>query len=830
LETDFPVARVDTFRKGGNILTIDGFDNVLDNIVAMQQARHLKTASPFKGNQSKMPRTSSIVWLFTVGGAQLLWSQFVMAQAVTPPDGAEALSEITVTAQRRVARLEDVPVSIAAYDQKTLDVQGVRSIDDVARLTAGVNFQRTGGSLNNYNGEESEIAIRGIQSSAGPQTTGIYLDDTPIQGRHLQFSTVNAYPALFDLERVEVLRGPQGTLFGAGSEGGTVRFITPDPGLHDYTAYTRSEFSYTDGGAPSYELGGALGGPISDGTLGFRLSASYRRDGGWVDRVNADTGATVDKNSNWQETYVLRGALAYAPTSNLTITPSVYFQELYLNDTGSFWSPLSNIDAGVFKNGNRLNNTSSDPFVLSAIKVDWDLGAVRLISNTAYLNRTQHAQTDYTSFNNILFTGNPYAPAGTLGPARFTDTQNNFVQEVRLQSTASDSKLTWVTGIFYGHQRENTTQYQYDPDLRANVISETGQDLVGPLLPGGYLYIQSPFQATDTQYALFGQADLEVVQDLKLTAGLRVARAQFEGIAFYEYPPAIGPPVNSNSSSSETPVTPRIALTYQPDRDDLMYATVSKGFRIGGINTELPSICGASLAALGYPNGVPQKYDSDHVWSYELGTKNTLWEHRLQVDASIYWIDWQNIQQNVYMPQCGFQFTANMGKAVSKGGDVDVRARLTESLTTGLTVGYSDAAYTATIPGATGNVVTSGDHLPASPWTIALSAEYQFKEFGDRKPYLRFDYQESTAQNSPTQVRDSANVIYDPTIPGMPLTKSLAARAGLRFNGIDLSIFGTNLTNSHPLLYTSHDELTSPLYYQYTQRPRTIGVTATYRY
>jgi iron complex outermembrane recepter protein len=776
-----------------------------------------------------MRRLSSIVSLFLAAGSPLFCAQMLMAQSATTAD-SEALAEITVTAERRAARLEDVPVSIAAYDQKALDVQGVRSIDDVARLTAGITFQRTGGSLNNYNGEESEIAIRGIQSSAGPQTTGIYLDDTPIQGRHLQFSTVNAYPALFDLERVEVLRGPQGTLFGAGSEGGTVRFITPDAGLHDYTAYTRSEFSYTDGGAPSYELGGALGGPISDGTLGFRLSASYRRDGGWVDRVNADTGAMVDKNSNWQETYVVRGALAYAPTSNLTITPSVYFQELYLNDTGSFWSPLSNIDAGVFNNGNRMSNTSSDPFVLSAIKVDWDLGAVRLISNTAYLNRTQHARTDYTSFNNILFTGNPYAPPGTLGPARFTDTQNNFVQEIRLQSTAQDSRLTWVTGFFYGHQRENTTQYQYDPDLPANVIAETGQDLVGPLLPGGYLYIQSPFQATDTQYALFGQADLELIEHLKLTAGLRVARAQFEGVAFYEYPPAIGPPINSNSSSSETPVTPRLALTYQPDRDDMVYATVSKGFRIGGINTELPPICGASLAALGYANGVPQKYDSDHVWSYELGTKNTLWEHRLQIDASIYWIDWENIQQNVYMPECGFQFTANLGKAVSKGGDVDVRARLTESLTAGLTVGYSDAAYTTTIPGSTGNVITSGDHLPAAPWTIATSAEYQFTEFGDRKPYLRVDYQEATAQNSPTQIRDAANVIYDPTIPGMPLTKALAARAGLRFNGLDVSIFGSNLTNSHPLLYTSHDELTSPLYYQYTQRPRTIGVTATYRY
>ena len=778
-----------------------------------------------------MNRSTRIAGLRLLGATALMCCASPgVAQTSSGAGPGGALEEIIVTAERRQERLEDVPVSIAAFSQETMDSQGLRNIDDVARLTPGVNFQRTGGSLNNYNGEESEIAIRGIQSSAGPQTTGIYIDDTPIQGRHLNFSSVNPFPALFDLDRVEVLRGPQGTLFGAGSEGGTVRFITPDPGLHDYTAYARSEAADTDRGAPSYELGAAVGGPISDGTLGFRLSASYRRDGGWVDRVNADTGAIVTPNSNWQETYVLRGAVAYAPNASLTITPSVYFQELYLNDTSDSWSTLSNVSDGIFRNGNRLNNTSSDPFILPAVKADWNLGSVRLVTNTAYLSRDQHARTDYTSFDNIIYTGNPYAPAGSVAPGDFTDVQNNFVQEVRLQPTAADSKLNWVTGLFYGHQRENTTQIDYDPNLRNNVIAETGQDLVGPLLPGGFSYRQSPFQATDIQYALFGQADYEVVSGLKLTAGLRVARVDFQGKAFYEYPAALGPPVNSSSSSSETPVTPRVGLSYQPDHDNLFYATASKGYRIGGINTQLPAICGAELSALGYPNGSPPRYASDHVWSYELGTKNTLWEKRLQIDASIYWIDWDNIQQNFYLPACGFEFTANLGKAVSKGGDIDMHARLTDDLTAGLTLGYSDAAYTETIPGASANVISAGDHLPAPPWTIAASAEYVFSEMGQRKPYLRLDYQESTAQRSPTQVQDAANVIYDPNIPLQPTTRSLAGRAGLRFNGFDISLFGNNLTNSHPLLYRSHDLVSSPLYFDYSVRPRTIGVTATYHY
>ncbi len=761
-----------------------------------------------------------------------------VSRSQTPAAAGVGLEEIVVTAERRTQRLEDVPISVAAFSQEKLDSQGVRSIDDIARLTPGLNFQRNGGSANNYNGESSEIAIRGIQSSAGPQTTGIYIDDTPIQGRHLQFSTVNPFPALFDLERVEVLRGPQGTLFGAGSEGGTVRFLTPEPGLHQYTGYARSEFAYTDGGAPSYELGGAIGGPIQEGSVGFRLSASYRRDGGWVERVNWKldsqgnplTTGVADKHSNWQETYVVRGALTFAPTENLKITPSAYFQEIYLHDTGDYWAPLSNGGSGDFRNGNRIPNQSSDPFILSAVKVDWNLGTVRLISNTSYFSREQHAVTDYSSFDRIIFTGNPYTPAAIPADAHFTDTQNNFVQEIRLQS-ATDAKIKWSAGFFYGHQRENTTQFSHDPSLEGDLLSATGVDF-GALLPGNYLYVQTPFQSIDTQYALFGEGDFELSPGLKLKAGVRVAHINFQGNAFYEYPVQIlGPSVTTSASSSEKPVTPRFGFTYQPNSDSLYYVTAAKGFRTGGINTKLPSACDTELSALGFNSGVPTTYASDSVWSYELGLKDSIWERRIQIDASVYWINWAGIQQNFYLPSCGFQFTANLGKAVSKGGDIDIRARLSEALTTGLTVGYSDAVYQQTIRGSVANVISSGDHLPAAPWTIALSGEYVFPAFmrGER-PYVRVDYQLSAAQNSATQAQDAANVVYDPAIPLSPQTKSLSLRSGMRIAGFDFSVFGNNLTNAHPLLFRSHDLVSSPLLFDYSSRPRTVGVTATYRY
>src|ERR1700716_543543 len=171
----------------------------------------------------------------------------IRAQTTGTESGASAgLQEVVVTATRREERLQDVPISVSAFSQEKLDAQGLRSIDDLSRLTPGVVFERNGmGSAANYNDENSDINIRGIDSQAGASTTGIYIDDTPVQSRHIGFGAVNVFPALFDLERVEVLRGPQGTLFGAGAEGGAIRFITPDPGLNNASGYLRSEIGST---------------------------------------------------------------------------------------------------------------------------------------------------------------------------------------------------------------------------------------------------------------------------------------------------------------------------------------------------------------------------------------------------------------------------------------------------------------------------------------------------------------------------------------------------------------------------------------------------------
>jgi outer membrane receptor protein involved in Fe transport len=755
---------------------------------------------------------------------------------------AGGLREIVVTAERRSERLQDVPVSVEVFTQEKLEAQAVRGIDDLTRLSPGVTFLRNG-AYTTSSGAASDIAIRGIDSIAGTATTGLYIDDTPIQTRHINITSQNPYPALFDLDRVEVLRGPQGTLFGAGAEGGAVRFISPEPGLTSSSGYYLSELSTTAYGDPSYAVGAAAGGPIIDDKLAFRVSASYRHDGGWVNRVDFATGDTVDRRSNYEEVSTLRGALTYAVTENVSITGSLYYQEQYLNDTGYYWLELSNPAAHQFNNGNAIASPDTDKLYLPAIKVAWNLGAVKLVSNTSYFSRDQWSTTDATMLDRAIYLFNgtypnfPYPPPGVTAPQHNSDRQNNFVEEIRLESTEADSRLNWVAGLFYTHARENTSVSVTDPSLPGEFQALYGvswNTAVGPLLPGGYL-LKTPYAwALDKQLAGFGQVDWKIIDSLKLTAGVRVSKADSSG-AQYSAGPEIGPtPATDSGSTTEHPVTPKFGISYQPTRDQLYYASAAKGYRIGGVNSPLSTLCAGALAQLSLTSG-PTTYNSDSLWSYEIGAKNSLLDRRLQINTSVFYINWSNIQNNVYLPSCGFSFTGNLGKVTSKGGDIDILARPIDPLNLELTASYTDARYDDSVyaaPGAAAALAGKGDYLPVAPWTVVASAEYkiQIPSLMAHGPYVRFDYSVSAKYKSPQEFQDSSTISYDPAPFYQTQATSLSARAGFRWDGFDVSLFGTNLTNTHPVLFDSRYYPPLPLFFDTTWRPRTIGVTATYRY
>jgi iron complex outermembrane recepter protein len=310
--------------------------------------------------------------------------------AAAADETAGPLQEITVTATRHEESLSKVPISVTALTADAMDLRGIKDFQDIVRFAPGVNIDNSG---------TNNIAIRGIASSGGAGTTGIYIDDTPIQIRATAFNPDDALPKTFDIDRVEVLRGPQGTLFGSGSEGGTIRYITTQPSLTTNSFYSREEVSYTEGGAPSYEGGIAAGGPLIDGTLGARLTVWYRRDGGYIDNINPVTLGTVEKNANFDETVLYRLAFIWAPNDKISITPSIYYQDRYRNNVEDYWPLYSNPGRNDLVSADPDERSDPDRFYLAAIKIEGNLGFAKLISNTSYYHRAEVTGYEGTLYN-----------------------------------------------------------------------------------------------------------------------------------------------------------------------------------------------------------------------------------------------------------------------------------------------------------------------------------------------------------------------------------------------------------------------------------------------
>ena len=780
-----------------------------------------------------------------------------LAQAATEaPSHSEAIEQVVVTATRRTEKLEKVPLSISAFSDAKMDALGVKNFSQLAKFTPGVT----------YDPATNNVYIRGIDSTAGSGTTGIYIDDTPIQMRNLGFNSNNTLPSVFDLQRVEVLRGPQGTLFGAGSEGGTVRYIMAQPSLTDYSGIARSEVSFTQGGQPSYEDGAAFGGPIVQDVLGFRASAWYRRDGGWIDQVNYRTGQTTVPDANGTDTYVLRGALTWAPISQLTITPSIDYQNRNEGDPDQYWVGISNPDSGDYKTATPDRMVDKDRFYLASLDIHYTGNTVELISNTSLFGRGEHVNGysgtlyNLSYFQQVLINnGSPYGsdPQGNncapgqckinlyplltpdginlpglpnyVAHANITNTQHDVTQEVRVQSTNPDSRLTWVMGVFYAGNEQESKEEINDPQLpqitrylwNETVLQAWSENL----LPNGDDYINDTL-AHDSQIAAFADATYAFTDQWKLEAGLRYARTHFNFTNYADGPQNFGPS-SGNGKESETPLTPKISIDFQATPDDLIYATVAKGYRIGGANPPFP------LVACGVPS-VPSSYSSDKTWSYEIGAKDKWLGGKLQTDASIYYIQWNGIQQDVYLPLCGLQYTANLGNAVSKGFDFQADYQLTESLHLEATVGYTDARYTTNAFSADGSLlVASGEAIGSqpyiSPWTFTAGAEYDFEAFGNES-YARLDDEFASQNNWPLATQNPASESYDAALVPDPATNFVSARAGMTFDTWDIALFMNNVLDSHPKLDLNHQDANTLLFEASTFRPRTGGIEVNYRF
>jgi outer membrane receptor protein involved in Fe transport len=777
------------------------------------------------------------------------------------PQGADAatadtgVGEIVVTANRREQSLSRVPASIVAKTQVDLDKQGVRSIADIASITPGVTF---GQSSVLYGTGQTSIAIRGVDSASGIPTTGVYIDDTPVQTRiGVSPSLSNPYPQVFDLERLEVLRGPQGTLFGSGSVGGAIRFILPKPEYNDVSVYGRTEVATTQHGATSYEAGLAGGAPLVEDKIGFRASVWYRHDGGYIDRLDPLTKDLLDKDINSSNTLSARLAVGFKPTETLTITPSIFYQYQKIADGSRFELATSNRKTGDLKLSlNRIPEPLKDRFYLPAVKMELDLGAATLVSDTSYFYRKTSSQSDDTTLNIALNAGISEFPDGFENERYFTDNhtkQTAFTQELRLQDNNSNDRFNWIVGAFF---QKSYVRDQFGGtatrvlDLLNIGRANAGEDpyaSVPDAFDGVDLY-QGQFityqrnQHRDRQFAIYAQADYEILPRLKLTAGARYTIANYKFTGF-----TAGPIYTTNGRTdtgdiTNRTLTPKFGVSFQADRNNMFYATASKGVRGAGVSPPVGARCEAEGNAIGFDPYATLTIKPDSIWSYEVGAKSSLFGGKVVIDASAYRIDWKNVQTMFNLPICANYAALNLGDAKIDGFDLAITTKPIDQLTLGGSVAYTHARYTTAINGLVDDGTGTGNAVPGvvrkagepfarvAPWTVQLNGEFT-QPVGDAEAYARADYSYSSRITKPL---DANSPLVDVELGRLRATNQLDLRFGARIDAggdakADLSFFINNVTNSQPLLSLYHEQPGSTWYRSGTFRPRTFGVTLSVR-
>jgi outer membrane receptor protein involved in Fe transport len=557
--------------------------------------------------------------------------QLISVGAAMAQDANNSPEEVVVTANRREEVLSKVPISVAAYTDQALEQRGVKQLSDLQRMTPGLNLS------NPQQNSGNSLSIRGIASSTGSSTTGIYIDDVPIQGSALGTGGYGqTFPLLFDLQRIEVLRGPQGTLFGSGSEGGTIRFIQPDPSVTNYDLLSRAEVnSVGRDGSLGYEYGLAGGGPIIDNVLGFRIAAYYRKQAGYINEeqgvvntYNPTTGAAIpnntttgitattpiqfqptgliDKDANWQTGTSLRAALSWMPTDSITITPSVQYQDQYMHyQGGSFYVQPSDrasdtyvnlmavptVDATHVPIPTPLNEPSDDQFIMPNMKAVWNINdAWSLTSNSAMLIRKQYGMTEYPSYESTYGRRPVVQPGDKADGIRMTN-YNNYTQEVRLQYEDPDSWITGTAGYFFSRFRQEANQDSLSNYFHNLTGTGTATSVNGIAYPGGTTN-GAPFGPGYSAWVNYFGQDLPTFN--KATSPFTV-----QGVASGSFPFTVSYQSHLITHQDQNAVfgQAEVKLPYN------LIATV--GVRLAQTDSDFSAVYGGATSNLYAPHGLP---------------------------------------------------------------------------------------------------------------------------------------------------------------------------------------------------------------------------------
>ena len=719
------------------------------------------------------------------------------APSLQPDQGL--VEEVVVTATKRGATsLQDTAMSISAISEVTIERFGADDMLDYLLLVPGVSFK-----LATPTGDRDDIrygrrlTIRGIDSGVdGVPTAAFYIDDAPVEAMD---------PKLFDIDRIEVLRGPQGTLYGANSMGGAVRIVTNKPRLGQTEYATEISGAFMAEGDPSFHANAMANLPLGENTA-LRVVGFYRKEGGFIDNV-IDEGATpfsplsAKSDVNDEQAEGARLALTWQPTEALRITPSIFYQEVSIDSTSQYEPETGDLQ---FRDRNVAEKQQND-FTLINLEIEYDLGRdLSLFSSLARFD-TDLATTD--DFTKVLdFIGLP----GDAPQRSFTQISTERVTwETRLTGVFGDN-FDWILGGFYLDDERIYEQQVPNGGLQGCTVDTCGIDLG----PDDFLFDGVQVN-TSERYALFGEATWQFNERWEFTGGLRWfhnsddQRATLDGFFAGGFSATSG-------DSSDSEVSPKLMAAYRPNDDHMIYGLASKGFRPGGPTTPVPAdSCGDGLRDLGLSEPATD-FVADTLWNYEAGYKGTLADGQVTLNAAAFFMDWTDVQQAVRL-DCGFGFIGNVGAAESTGLEVELTAQLTERFSLFTSAGYVDAEFTETSREVG---VTKGDRVPNSArFTGSLSGLYRWPIGASTEAY---------AQASVIHTGDKLDQGFTSDIPPvLPSFTTWDLRLGFQRDRWEVILWGKNLTDERGLLQywawqgTARDHVN-------VIRPLSVGITFRY--
>lgn len=758
-----------------------------------------------------------------------------IAQSTANPTQHEAvLQEIVVSATKRDQSIQEVPLAISALDADALANQGIRTIQDIAQYVPGLSF------VTSLPGRTT-LVLRGISPVGGQPTVGLYLDDIPIGG-DLGLLQGMTEPRVLDVARVEVLKGPQGTLYGAGSLGGAVKLVSARPDVTQLSGFTLAGVSSVANGGTGYEGQAVLNVPLVDERLAMRVGGGYRYDSGYIDRVAGGTwadlflrtdpvtlapvehptGNAVGKR-NVDDVKVTSGkfGLLFTPGQDTEILASLNYWRSESGDLGQQW-----VNLAPFQQSFLLDQPVEEEVTVGSLAITQRWDGVKLDALTGYFRRENDLRADYTFFYRSLVGQGPLGPLFNTNPGdrHQSRVSQTWSQEVRLSSDDPGARLQWLAGV-YGARVDN------DLVLRLSTygIEAMAPPALAPMVVDDVVY-GSDATGEIEQFAAFGEATYSLTDRFDVTVGARWFRHEVSSIssAWGLLNGGAGP--LEVLDSRETGVNPKVSASFRFDDNHMAYVLADKGFRPGGPNIIVPvAPCAADLARLGLTQA-PSSHESDSLWNYEIGSKNTLLDRRMTVNAAAYLIKWSEIQQQVMLTGCGIPFLGNVGAAESRGVELEIEARMTQRLSAGFGLAYTDTEITQTVPGVTAQV---GDRVLGVPKIVANGfLQYEAPIFGDMAIRARVDHQYRDSQLTAferdmrvtLQTGGTTLVPYAGRVqPASNLTNLSVA---LERDVLDLTLYVRNLFDRDDQLAVNQLRSDQTA----TVRPRTLGVEARWRF